>query len=193
MRAAAALIERVDPGSRTARWCVSRYYSELSERFEGGFDPGRSIAATEDQMRSPVGAFLVAAIDGEAVACGAVTSTGPEEGSIKRMWVAEAARGLGLGRRMLAALEDQAPQLQIHTLRLETNQALLEAIQPAIGELADPEEVAFTFHVTVIDAGGGVRARWEHGCNWRSVSGTYPIGKYRIRTEGIGPVLGFLR
>jgi ribosomal protein S18 acetylase RimI-like enzyme len=50
---------------------------------------------------------------------------GPSE--IKRMWVAPTARGLGVGRRLLAALEQRAAGS--HTaVRLETNAALLEAI-----------------------------------------------------------------
>ena len=42
--------------------------------------------------------------------------------------MAEAARGLGLGRRLLAALEAEARALGLGTVQLETNQALVEAI-----------------------------------------------------------------
>ena len=38
-------------------------------------------------------------------------------------------RGLGFGRRMLSAIESQARELGLTTLRLETNRALTEAIQ----------------------------------------------------------------
>ena len=38
-----ARIERVDPASDAARWCVARYFEELTRRFEEGFDPGKSI------------------------------------------------------------------------------------------------------------------------------------------------------
>ncbi len=48
---------------------------------------------------------------------------------MKRMWVAGSARGLGLGRRMLCALETQALELGFTTLRLETHRALAEAIR----------------------------------------------------------------
>ena len=44
------------------------------------------------------------------------------------MWVAEDARGLGLGRRLLAELEAQAVAHGASMVRLETNRTLVEAI-----------------------------------------------------------------
>jgi ribosomal protein S18 acetylase RimI-like enzyme len=44
------------------------------------------------------------------------------------MWVAESARGLGVGRRLLADLERRAAAEGARTLRLETNESLTEAI-----------------------------------------------------------------
>jgi GNAT superfamily N-acetyltransferase len=128
LQAAGARIERADPASRAARWCVAQYFAELAARFDGGFDPGQSLPAEDAGLRPPAGAFLVASVDGAPVACGAVKSIAPGVGSLKRMWVAPSARGLGLGRRMLAALESQARELEVTTLRLETNRALAEAI-----------------------------------------------------------------
>jgi ribosomal protein S18 acetylase RimI-like enzyme len=44
------------------------------------------------------------------------------------MWVDPRARGLGVGRRLLAELERHARESGVTTLRLETNRALQEAI-----------------------------------------------------------------
>jgi ribosomal protein S18 acetylase RimI-like enzyme len=44
------------------------------------------------------------------------------------MWVAESARGLGIGRRLLAELEAVATRSGASVARLETNRALVEAI-----------------------------------------------------------------
>jgi ribosomal protein S18 acetylase RimI-like enzyme len=44
------------------------------------------------------------------------------------MWVADNVRGLGIGRRLLAELEQQARGHHKSTVRLETNKALEEAI-----------------------------------------------------------------
>jgi ribosomal protein S18 acetylase RimI-like enzyme len=43
------------------------------------------------------------------------------------MWTAPTSRGLGVARRVLAALEAKAAEVGLTTLRLETNAALLEA------------------------------------------------------------------
>jgi DNA-binding MarR family transcriptional regulator/GNAT superfamily N-acetyltransferase len=121
-------IERVDPTSPAARWCVGQYFDELNRRFDSGFDPVASLSADDRDLVPPRGAFLVASVDGEPVACGAVKSVSPGVGSLKRMWVAGTVRGLGIGRRVLEALETQARELGMTTVRLETNQTLQEAI-----------------------------------------------------------------
>jgi DNA-binding MarR family transcriptional regulator/GNAT superfamily N-acetyltransferase len=122
-------VERVDPASPAARWCVGQYFDELDRRFDSGFDPAASLAAEDSDLIPPRGAFLVACVDGEPVACGAVKALSPGVASLKRMWVADAVRGLGIGRRMLEALEAQARELGLTTLRLETNRTLQEAIR----------------------------------------------------------------
>ena len=116
------------PGHPDARSCLEAYFSELARRFDDGFDPGRSISADDAELTPPAGLLLVARLHGEPVGCGALKfhDGGPAE--IKRMWVARAVRGLGLGRRLLASLENHAAAHGVATLRLETNRALDEAI-----------------------------------------------------------------
>jgi DNA-binding MarR family transcriptional regulator/GNAT superfamily N-acetyltransferase len=128
LQLAGLVIERVDPSSPAARWCVAQYFAELDHRFEKGFDPGASIPADDRELVPPNGAFLVASIDGRTVAGGAVKTIAPGVGSLKRMWVDESVRGLGIGRRMLEAVEMQARALGLTTARLETNGTLTEAI-----------------------------------------------------------------
>lgn len=71
--------------------------------------------------------FLVARRDGEAVACGALAR---REGwaEIKRLFVAPAARGLGLSKRLIAALEEAAAAQGIAVIRLETGDRQPEAL-----------------------------------------------------------------
>jgi DNA-binding MarR family transcriptional regulator/GNAT superfamily N-acetyltransferase len=122
-------IDKVDPASEAARWCVAQYFNELDRRFESGFDPAASLPAEDRDFMPPHGVFLVASVDGDSVACGALKSISPGVGWLKRMWVAETVRGLGIGRRVLEALEEQARELGLTTLRLETNRTLQEAIR----------------------------------------------------------------
>lgn len=116
-----------DPASRQAKWCLEQYISELAERFEEGFDVAKSITADRRELTPPQGVFLVASLDGGPVGCGAVKTLSPGVGSIKRMWVSRAVRGIGIGRRLLLALEQEAVKLGIGLLRLETNKNLDEA------------------------------------------------------------------
>ena len=52
----------------------------------------------------------------------------PDVAEVKRMWVAPAVRGLGLGRRLLTEVERRAAARGDRVLRLETNRALTEAV-----------------------------------------------------------------
>ncbi len=117
-----------DPRHPDARRCLRAYVSELAGRFDDGFDPARSISAADDEMTRPAGLFLVATLDAEPVGCGALKFHPGAPAEVKRMWVAPAARGLGLGRRLLAELEAGAASAGVNVLRLETNRALDEAI-----------------------------------------------------------------
>ena len=116
-----------DPTSAAARFCIDSYVAELDSRFDAGFDPSRSISADAEELSEPAGLLLVARLRGEPIGCGALKlhDGGPAE--IKRMWVAPAARGLGVGRRILAELEDHARRRGVAVVRLETNKALREA------------------------------------------------------------------
>ena len=107
---------------------MREYFGELDGRFDSGFDPARSLPADLDELRPPAGLFLVAALYGEPIGCGALKFHGDEPTELKRMWVAAHARGLGVGRRLLSELESRAITNGSHTIRLETNRTLREAI-----------------------------------------------------------------
>jgi DNA-binding MarR family transcriptional regulator/N-acetylglutamate synthase-like GNAT family acetyltransferase len=126
--ASAIEIAICDPRHPSARRAVQAYMTELARRFDDGFDPALSISATEDEMTPPAGVFLLATLHGEPVGCGAVKFHLDAPAEIKRMWVSPEARGLGLGRRLLARLEACASARGVRTLRLETNRTLDEAI-----------------------------------------------------------------
>jgi len=68
------------------------------------------------------------ALLGRPIGCGALKFHRRRPTEIKRMWVAATARGLGIGRRLLAELEARAARQASCTLRLETNRSLTEAV-----------------------------------------------------------------
>jgi DNA-binding MarR family transcriptional regulator/GNAT superfamily N-acetyltransferase len=115
-----------NPASGAARYCLGRYFAELAERFDTGFDPALSISADAEELTPPQGYFVLATLSGEPVGCGALKCRAGY-GEIKRMWVKASARGLGIGKRILHRLEDLARERRLPLLRLETNKALTEA------------------------------------------------------------------
>ena len=118
-----------DPTSQDARWCIEQYFTELGQRFEMGFDPTLGISAHPYELTPPSGLLLVARLREEPVGCGALKFHENTVGELKRMWVAPRARGLGLGRRLLEALEYRAREAGMTALHLETNRTLVEAIE----------------------------------------------------------------
>jgi DNA-binding MarR family transcriptional regulator/GNAT superfamily N-acetyltransferase len=128
LTAALVEIDDVDPGHPDAQLCLGEYFAELARRFDGGFDPAHSRVPDAGEFRVPGGAFVVARLHGEPVGCGALKPGPDDTAEIKRMWVAGSARGLGLGRRLLAELEQRAAAHGARLVRLDTNRALTEAI-----------------------------------------------------------------
>jgi DNA-binding MarR family transcriptional regulator/GNAT superfamily N-acetyltransferase len=128
LTASLVTIDPENPRSAVARRCLESYVLELQDRFDGGFDPARSVSADADELTPPAGLFLVARLRGDGVGCGALKLHGTGPAEIKRMWVSPSVRGLGVGRRILHELERHARELGARAARLETNRSLSEAI-----------------------------------------------------------------
>jgi DNA-binding MarR family transcriptional regulator/GNAT superfamily N-acetyltransferase len=138
--ASSITIEAEDPTTDDARWCIEQYFAELEQRFDGGFDPARSIPADPAELTPPSGLQLVARRREQPLGCGALKLHGDEPAELKRMWVSPEARGLGLGRRLLRELEQRAADAGARAVRLETNGSLTEAI--ALYRASGYDEVA---------------------------------------------------
>ncbi|HEY4413805.1 MAG TPA: GNAT family N-acetyltransferase [Gaiellaceae bacterium] len=77
----------------------------------------------------PDGVFLVVRDDdGAAIACGGIARFDATRGELKRMYVVPAARGRGLGRRLLDELEAEARRLGYRGVVLETGDRQPEAL-----------------------------------------------------------------
>ncbi|MFE9206194.1 GNAT family N-acetyltransferase [Micromonospora sp. NPDC007230] len=88
---------------------------------DGG--PTGRVTVTHDDIR-----YLVVVAGGRAVACGGIQSLDAETGELKRMYVRPAYRGRGIGRQLLAALEELAFRQGHTTLCLQTGTHLPAAI-----------------------------------------------------------------
>jgi len=126
IRAASVEVAAESPDHADARFCLSAYFRELAARFEGGFDDADDYAGVED-MIPPTGIFVIARLDGDPIGCGGLKRVSKTTGLIKRVWTAPSARGMGIARRMLQALEAGAREKGLKTVQLDTNRALTEA------------------------------------------------------------------
>jgi GNAT superfamily N-acetyltransferase len=119
-------IRREPPDGPAARALFEAYMRDVSERL-GDFTPTEQIFATTEAFDGPGSAWLVVYEDGEPVACAGLRPLGEGAGEIKRMFVAEAARGRGHARRLLAELEAIARAAGQRRIRLLTTEVLTEA------------------------------------------------------------------
>jgi GNAT superfamily N-acetyltransferase len=107
---------------------LERYHAELAARLPTGFDAALAVPLLTEELVLPRGALLVVRIGDEVAGCGAVRKLDGPTAELKRMWVDPAARVLGLGRRLLAALEQKALDMGCGLIRLDTSAQLSEAI-----------------------------------------------------------------
>jgi GNAT superfamily N-acetyltransferase len=101
---------------------VAAMVDEVSELY-GRIDvPGAPSATPADFSAAGGGAFVVLFEDGTAVAGGGVKRLDDEACEIKRMYVVPEARGRGLAKTLLEALEDQGRALGYKIARLDTGE-----------------------------------------------------------------------
>jgi GNAT superfamily N-acetyltransferase len=102
---------------------ITDQQTEVRARYGGKDEPGTPPSAAD------IGVVAVARDDdGTALGCGALRRLGDGVAEVKRMYVVPTARGRGVSRAVLAALEDIARERGWTTLRLETGPLQPEAI-----------------------------------------------------------------
>ncbi|MFC3504997.1 GNAT family N-acetyltransferase [Micromonospora krabiensis] len=113
--------------SPAAQRLIRDALADLGARYGGSGDETPVDAAEFDP---PVGAFLVAHLDGEPIGCGGWRSHGEagDTAELKRMYTAPAARGRGVARAVLAAVERSAREHGRKRMILECGDRQPEAI-----------------------------------------------------------------
>ncbi len=145
---------RVEPAaSQAAASLMAALDAELRRRYPGM--PTNGIDPTSFEARG--GVFAIGYVGGEPAVCGAFRPY-EDAAELKRMFVAPAFRGRGLGRRMLRFLERAAAQRGFARAMLETGTQQPEAIGlyrsqgwrpiPSYGPyVGDPLSVCFEKHL----------------------------------------------
>lgn len=114
---------------------VAEALAELSARY-GGSGDDTPLAPTD--FDPPAGRFFVAADGDVLVGCAGWRAHGPDA-ELKRMFTLASARGRGVARRLLAAIEDSARAAGRERVILETGSKQPEAI--ALYESAGYERI----------------------------------------------------
>jgi putative acetyltransferase len=146
-------IRRSKLASPDAIRLIAALNAELSAAFP---EPGAThFSLSSAQVSSGEGAFLIAYLDDAAVGCGAVRRLDSATAELKRMFVSPPARGKGIGRALVKALEQEAHRLGATKVVLETGARLAPAIQlyegmgysriPLFGEYVSSPDTSLCF------------------------------------------------
>lgn len=118
-------IRRESLTSPAAVTLIATLNAELSARYPE--DGATHFRLEPEEVAEGRGAFLIVYSAQQAVGCGAVRRLDERSAEIKRMYVEPCRRGQGLGRRLLEALCEQARQLGVERIVLETGTRQSEA------------------------------------------------------------------
>jgi GNAT superfamily N-acetyltransferase len=142
------LVRRIAGTEPVARSLVAAMWAEVGELYEPGLPEGPT--AHPEELSPPAGGFVVLEEDGRVVAGGGVKRLDDRVCELKRMYVVPEARGRGLGRELLVALEELARDLGYAVARLDTGSE-----QPGARRLYERAG-----YVSVPDYNGNPYAAW---------------------------------
>ena len=119
-------IRRESFDSETSVALAQALEAELLTTYDGV--PGSGGLPEPRVFGPPDGVFLVGRVDGVPVACGGIGRYDETTAEVRRMYVVPRARGQGLSRRLLSALEAEALTLGYSFVRLEIGNLQTEAV-----------------------------------------------------------------
>lgn len=117
-------INPVDPGLTE----IIAMFDELNAYMSALYPAESNHFSNVETLRQPNVRFLGAQLNGKYVGCGGIVINGEEYSEIKRIFVSEAGRGLGIGRKLIDALTAASLKEGIILMRLETGISQPEAL-----------------------------------------------------------------
>lgn len=132
MSARQITVTLVAPTSPPAAVALRSYFEDIVGRYHGREASDEEVGAAmrnepSDDLALPRGLLLVACADGSVLGCAGLRLLPDGIGEVTRVHVTIAARGRGLGSRLLRELEDHARRRHLTALRLDTRGDLVEA------------------------------------------------------------------
>ncbi len=112
-------------------WHRSRHHQDLAliNRYFDAATFNRELDELPGVYAPPHGALLIAYHRGQPAGCVALRNLGLGICEMKRMFVADAYRGLGIGRALATRIMAQAREVGYRTMRLDTSKRQAEAIR----------------------------------------------------------------
>ena len=118
-------VERVDPDTPVASSLLEAYFRELRDRLAPA--PVEVFARWPDDFRGSRAAVVLGREAAQAVGCAGLRPLGEGVLELKHFFLATQVRGRGLGRELLAGVEEVARSLRAGRIVLDTAAPLLEA------------------------------------------------------------------
>lgn len=122
---------RIDPARTESEFAIARgLFEEYAARlgvdlcFQGF---GAELTALDTMYASPTGCLLLARLDDTAVGCAGVRKLSGERCEMKRLYVRDGLRGLGIGRKLAVRLLAMARELGYRSMVLDTLEGMSEA------------------------------------------------------------------
>jgi GNAT superfamily N-acetyltransferase len=118
---ASVTFQQADPATSPASDLLAAMGREIETMYDHALDAPDMPKAGPAEMSPPGGSLLLGVDEaGQVVCVGGIKRLPDGACEIKRMYVVPEARGRGIGRRLLLALEDEARALGYEIARLDT-------------------------------------------------------------------------
>jgi GNAT superfamily N-acetyltransferase len=119
-------IRRTDINSSVVRELIAALNAELKRQYPE--EGATHFRLDPDEVAEGRGAFQVGYVGDKAIGCGAIRKLDADTAEIKRMYVIPEARGKGISKMILSALEEEARRLGVRRIVLETGERQIEAV-----------------------------------------------------------------